>query len=281
MRNKNNEVFTSCKVCKSETTSINKKYNLIQCSSCKLVFAETIFSNTDFETTYNKLYNLSSQYAIHQKEFDKLKDNSNHNIGRSKLKIINYLSERKVNKICEIGAGVGIVANYLKNKKKDYVGVELDTKTVEKAQSLGLNIKNGDFSIIGNFPDKFEAIIAFEVIEHLQDLDLFFKIITEKLDDGGYLGFTVPNYDKRKNYRNFGEKIYQSGPPIHLNFFTKESIENIAQLYDYEVIFCKPKKFPYLNLKKKDTIIGVFKALFSKYYGSTLMCVIRKMYGTH
>lgn len=279
MKNINNEVFTSCKVCKSEINTVNKKYNLIQCSSCKLVFSEKIFSTEDFESTYNKLYNLSGQYATHQKEFDNLKDNVKRNIGRPKLRIIDYLFDKKVHKICEIGAGVGIVANYLKNKKKEYVGVELDKKTVEKAQSLNLNIQHGDFSIIKNFPDKYDAIIAFEVIEHLQDLDYFFKIITEKLVDGGYLGFTVPNYDKRKNYKNPGDKIYQSGPPIHLNYFTIESIRNIAKLDQYEVVFCEAKKFPYLNWKNRDTYKFIFKALLNQYYGSTLMCVIQKKNG--
>lgn len=280
MRNTNKQFYTSCKVCNAQISTINEKYSLIKCSNCKLVFCQTIFSSEDFEKTYNNLYNVSNQYETHQKEYEKLQNNVNFTIGRPKLKVINYLFERKVNKICEIGAGVGIVAHYLKKKQKDYIGVELDIKTVEKAQSLGLNIKNGNFSIIKNFPDKYEAIIAFEVIEHLQDLDLFFKVVIEKLDEGGYLGFTVPNYDKRKNYKNSEEKIYQSGPPIHLNFFTIESIHKIAKFYQFEVVFCEAKKFPYLNLKNKDTYKGIFKALFNKYYGSTLMCLIKKSYGT-
>lgn len=276
LKNSNKEVFTSCKVCNSTISSINKKFELVACSNCKLVFSEKIFSNDDFEVTYNKLYNDSLQYNTHQEEFEKLKNNTKFNVGRPKHKILNYLFANNVKKICEIGAGVGIIANYLKNKNSDYIGIELDKKTVEKAQSIGLNIKKGDFSLISSFEEKFDAIIAFEVIEHLQDLNLFFTIITEKLNNKGYLGFTVPNYEKRKNYKNPGDKIYQSGPPIHLNFFTIESIHQIAKIYNFDVVFCDAKKFPYFNWKNIQTYKHIVKALLSNYYGSTIMCVIQK-----
>lgn len=279
MQNNNKKTFTSCKVCSSSINLINKKHELVECTNCKLVFSKIIFTDEDLIKTYNNLYNNTSQYDTHQKEFEKLKNNVTLNIGKPKLKIIKYLLHKNIKKVCEVGAGVGIVANYFKNKKVDYLGIELDEKTVNKAQSIDLNIQNGDFSLLKSSNKKLDAIIAFEVIEHLQDLDLFFNIVSEKLIDNGYLGFTVPNYQKRNNYKNPNDKIYQSGPPIHLNFFTIESIKNIAELYKYEIVFCEAKKFPYFNWKRKDTYKHILKALLNNYYGSTIMCVIKKKNG--
>lgn len=270
------QMYTTCKICKSSINKVNTKHNLSQCTHCALVFCENLFTNEHFEKTYNALYNDTSQYKAHQKEFENLKNKTPLHVGRPKKRILSYLLENDVKSFCEIGAGVGVVASYLLNKSVAYTGIELDKKTVEKAQSLGLNIQNGDFSMLHLLEDKFDAVVAFEVIEHLQDLDLFFKLVYSKLSDIGYLGFTVPNYDKRKNYKNPGNHIYQSGPPIHLNFFTIESIAKIAPLYNFHVVFCEAKKLPYLNLGNLKTYTDILKAGINRYHGSTLMCVLQK-----
>ncbi len=268
--------FTKCKVCDSEIELINQKFNLVKCTACKLIFTKTFFSEEDFIATYNQLYNDSLQYNTHQKEFEKLKKGTNINIGKPKLKILKYLLKNDVNNICEIGAGVGIVANFLKKKKVNYFGIELDKETVCKARSINLNIVEGDFSTLNNVDECFDAIVAFEVIEHLQDLKLFLQIAFEKLESQKYLGFTVPNYDKRMNYSKPGDNIFQSGPPIHLNFFTIESIKNIASQYDFEIIFCKAKRFPYFNWNKSSTYKFFLMSLFGRFNGATLQCVMIK-----
>lgn len=268
--------FLLCKVCNSGVTLLNVKYNLVKCEQCKLVFCKTIFSEQDFVETYNRLYNDTLQYNKHQKEFEKLQKNEFIHIGRPKLKILKYLFKNNIKRICEVGAGVGIVASYLKNKNVDYIGIELDKVTVDKAQSINLNIINGDFSRLNQIDGKFDAIIAFEVIEHLQDLNLFFQMASKKLEINSFLGFTVPNYDKRMNYKNVGDKIYQSGPPIHLNFFTVESIKIIANHFGFEIALCEAKRFPYFNWKKIDTYKFFIKSVFGKFNGATLQCVLIK-----
>lgn len=268
--------FLNCKICQSKIEKINEKYNLAKCSSCELIFSKSIFSEEEIVTTYDMLYNKTSQYENHGKEFSKLKENKSVSIGRPKSKVLNYILKNNIDTIVEIGAGVGIVANYLKNNKVSYLGFELDSNTAKKAKSLGLNIEEGDFSNLDNLKDGIDAIVAFEVVEHLQDLNLFFELIEKKIKSKGFFGFTVPNYHKRLNYKSNSDKIYQSGPPIHLNFFTKESIENIAKIYNFDIEFCEVKKFPYLNLNKFDTYKFFLMAMFGKFHGATIMCVLRK-----
>src|SRR5690606_16633268 len=121
-----------------------------------------------------------------------------------------------------------------------------------------------------------DIILAFEVFEHLQDLDLLFKILEKKVKPHGHIGFTVPNYNKYLNYKNHNHKIYQSGPPIHLNFFTVESLQNVAKIYGFEIIFCYEKKYPYFNWKKKETYCHILKAIIGNYRGSTIIAIFKK-----
>lgn len=156
------------------------------------------------------------------------------------------------------------------------MGIEIDVKTVERAKKASLNIIQGDFKILKDIDEKFDSILAFEVMEHIQDLEELFTIATTKLQQNGYLGFTVPNYNKRLNYIGGHEKNYQSPPPIHLNFFTIESLKNIAEFYNFKVNFCVEKRFPYFNWNKIETYKHIIKALLGNYRGSTIIAVFQK-----
>lgn len=268
--------FKVCKVCNSDFQTVNTKHQLVCCINCNLVFSKRQFTDDEFVETYNRLYNTSNQYKVHIKQYEDLLSGKHINIGYLKKKVLKLLLENNVKKVAEVGAGIGMVGHYLNGKKVDYLGIELDAETSLRAQKLNLNVIQGDFKCLDTFEEKFDAIVAFEVMEHLQDLDAYFKIIQNKIKVGGFLGFTVPNYDKRLNYTNPKDNLYQSGPPVHLNFFTIKSLNAIALRYGFSVILCYEKKFPYFTWKKITTYKFFFKALFSKYYGSTLIGIWQK-----
>lgn len=268
--------YKKCKVCNSEIKSINNKFDLVECVNCELVFCKNIYSQETFIKVYNRLYNQTLQYNTHIKESEFLLENKNIRIGNVKLKILKYLIQKKVNCVSEIGAGVGLVANYFKSKGITYQGIELDSKTVERAKVAGFNIVEGDFKVLNELSETQDAVVAFEVIEHLQDLNELFLILQKKVKQNGYFGFTVPNYNKRLNFKNPSNKIYQSAPPIHLNFFTVKSIENISSYYGFEVIFCKEKKYPYFLKNKLDTYKNFIKGFFGHYRGPTIMAILKK-----
>lgn len=270
------EEYKTCKVCNSEIKPINTKYDLVKCDGCKLVFCKNKYSDQTFINVYDELYNQTKQYDTHIKESESLIEEKQPAIGLVKLKVLKFLIKQKINSVAEIGAGVGIVAKYFQSKNKQYNGIELDLKTVKRAQKAGLNIKNGDFKDLNNLPDLQDAVVAFEVIEHLQDLNELFLIFQERIKSKGYFGFTVPNYNKRLNFNNPGNKIYQSPPPIHLNFFTVESLRNISDFYGFDVVFCVEKRFPYFIRNSRKTYKNFIRGFFGKYRGPTIMAVIQK-----
>jgi 2-polyprenyl-3-methyl-5-hydroxy-6-metoxy-1,4-benzoquinol methylase len=269
--------YQSCKICSSHISIINKRYNLVQCNSCHFIFCNEIFSEKTLVKTYDDLYNNTSQYEKHQVEFVGLSQHKDIKLGWGKKEVLRYLLQQDVHEICEVGAGVGLVGNHLKSLNNiQYTGIEFDEKTAAKAQSLGLNVISGSFEKLSNFPAKFDAVIGFEVLEHLQDLKNFLELTHGCLKPGGFLGFSVPNYSKIKNYRLGTDKLYQDKPPIHLNFFSEENITLILQQAGFEIAVLKVKKLPYLNLKLKETYRLIYRALIGRFEGPTIVCVARK-----
>ena len=274
--------YSNCKICSGDTKIINETYQLIECNHCSLIFSENIFSQDEFVKVYDELYNRAdSSYQRHSKdEFEKLKD-GDVQIGKNRSGLVNrnIIKNNNCKSVLEIGSGIGLVGSYIKLKAPliVYKGIELDTEAYLKSKSLGLDTFNGDFQIISKFDETFDVIMLWEVIEHLQDLNLFLELAYSKLNKGGKILLSTPNYDKIYNYpERDKDALYQNEPPIHLNFFTKRNINAIFKMKGFSSIEVRVKKFPYLEKNIIRFTKNYIKALLGKYNGPTLYLVAQK-----
>lgn len=274
--------YILCKVCGGKVNLLNQKYDLLQCYNCKLIFCSKIYTQSEFITLYDELYNKDNpkynSYSV--EEYDMIVENKKIKIGFYRSRFLKrYVLNGKCSSVLEIGSGIGLLGTYIRKKKKkiNYMGVEIDKKAFEKSQDLKLNTINADFTEIDKIEESFDVIMLWEVLEHLQDLGLFMELAHKKLNSNGKIILSTPNYEKILNYPE-GEKetIYQDGPPIHLNFFTKESIKTIFELNYFENCKVKVKKFPGFEVKNYNFYKNIVKAIFNKFYGSTIFLVATK-----
>lgn len=277
------KMYSKCKFCNSNYNLKLEKYNLVECESCKLIFCKKQFSQKEIENVYDFLYNKKgdSHYDMHSKEeFTKLKDGKIPNIGYNRKRFIDKCIINKSNSVLEVGSGIGLIGSYLKSKGVlDYLGLEIDYNTYKKSKELGLNTTHADFSYMKNINKNFDIIMLWEVLEHIQDLGLFLKLAMDKLKTKGVLLFSVPNFKKIHNYDSVltGDNLFQDEPPIHLNFFTKESLSNILTQKGFFVNNIYVKRTPYLNFKSAHFYKMLYKSIHSKYQGSTIYVMATKL----
>ena len=270
------EKFKRCKVCDSPVELENSKFNLVKCKSCNLVFCNSIFSEDEFIRVYDKLYNSGpkSQYQVHSTTEINEMQSGKLKIGYNRKNLISKTINDR-DRVLEIGSGNGLVGLYLKQKFENiiYKGIEIDHKIATRAQSFGLDILNDDFRVIKGFTDKFDVIMMWEVLEHIQDLNLCLELLKNVLNKDGTLLLSVPNYEKRLNYKNNNNKLFQSGPPIHLNYFTIDSLRKIFKLYGFKNIKIREKSMPYFNLKDPNFYSLLQRKLKGKFHGPTLYLI--------
>ena len=269
-------MVNKCKFCGGEIRVVNVTYDLVECLSCYLIFSKKIFSQDELQKVYDHLYNDDKpKYRTHSIfEYEQLKKGIT-KVGYNRNRLIKkYINNSS--KVLEIGSGIGLMGCFIQRNypNSSYTGVEIDEKVNDKARSFGLNVHQGDFSVIGNFKNKFDIVLMWEVLEHIQDLKKCLSLISSKLTKGGLFIFSVPNYNKKFNYNFPGDKIFQDGPPIHLNFFRKKSIQKFFETEDFEILSFRKKRLPYFNIKSFKQMF--LKVLLGKYEGPTLFCVIRK-----
>jgi SAM-dependent methyltransferase len=264
-----------CKACLSpELNPVNLLDTtcLLECVDCGLISDHLRYTNDELKRLYADIYNLTSvtrTYDEHEKDFKNKLENPDYTIRlgwhrKRALSIINNDNNKDIS-IFEFGAGIGAMYSHL--KEFDYSSIEFDASTVKK--NLILNPKNnvieGDICN-HQFNEKFNYIIAFEVLEHVSDLQKALSNIKNGLKPKGLFIFSVPNFYKYDRLKN--NKLHQEPPPVHLNFFHIGNERFFNQMgFKVESIQCKP--YPALRGLKRHFIPFLSGNFTQK--GSTLL----------
>lgn len=108
--------------------------------------------------------------------------------------------EKPVPTICELGCGVGWLANELR-VFGDVTAVDWSPEGVRIAEQRwhGINFETAD--ILKYRPDNaFDVVVSSEVIEHIEDKESFMNTVAYLLRDGGFFIITCPNGSVKKYY---------------------------------------------------------------------------------
>ncbi|MFQ3576128.1 MAG: methyltransferase domain-containing protein [Cytophagales bacterium] len=125
-------------------------------------------------------------------------------------------------KILELGCGEGRGAKILHNISHNYTGVDKISQVIEtlrkKYNDSSYNFICDNIPPLKNFnSDSFDTIVAFQVIEHIKDDELFLKEIHRVLKPGGIALITTPNIKKTLS-RN----------PWHIREYTSEQLKTLG-----------------------------------------------------
>lgn len=170
-----------------------------------------------------------------------------------------FLKETDI--VLDVPCGSGYGTNIISRKVKRVIGIDISKEAIRHAEEF-FQLKNIDF-IVDNMENlkngllkniKFDVIVSFEGIEHIEKQDLFLNFISEKLKKNGCLIISTP----RKPH----------GSPFHKVEHTLESFEKllskrfiIEKMFGqiYTDIFDMNKKFENPNNYNKFNFIAVCK----------------------
>jgi 2-polyprenyl-3-methyl-5-hydroxy-6-metoxy-1,4-benzoquinol methylase len=167
--------------------------------------------------------------------------------------------------LLEIGAGTGAFANAMKEKDWKVTALEPDELTRKRAKD-NYNLEVLPIEALYNLPEKsFDVITLWHVLEHVHDLNGYFKAIYKLLKTNGRLIIAVPNYT------SFDARFYKSfwaayDVPRHLYHFTPKSMANLCNRYRFKIVETKPMWFDsfYVSLLsekyRKSGYLGIVRA---------------------
>jgi len=199
------------------------------CQNCDFSFVNPMPSEKTLNKFYETVYRSEGRppYLVGQNYEDQKK----HYLEDKNLSYLLYLSSlidlKKINSLYDFGGGDGDLGFALKKKFR-----HLNLFCTENDSYCERILNDRGYKNLKNFEEikqKFDLITTTHSLEHLSDINSIFKKFGEILNNKGYIFFEVPNCTKE----------YWNGRPYdspHLLFYTKKSIEKLANLHGYEFI---------------------------------------------
>lgn len=252
-----------CIICKQpiaieklNSTSVyvtNKDYgcclDMIKCEDCNLVQVKYELNPNDIIKLYSGMEDkeyLESAYSRGVSNYQQI------------IPILrDHLS--KSARILEIGSGSGALVSLLRKEFLNTVGIEPSSYFCNYAKKkYDIDIKNMPFELLG-LDEKFDAIVALDVIEHVVSPSELLELMQSILNDKGIVIIVTPNKDSFFA-KIMGKRWWHIRPP-HLFYFGDKSFNFLAEKYGFSVI---SKKFFYWNLSFCYLLDSVQKLLVGK-----------------
>jgi 2-polyprenyl-3-methyl-5-hydroxy-6-metoxy-1,4-benzoquinol methylase len=192
---------------------------------------EQVYDHTDKESGYNRY--------LHYAETVKAQSDPLSFLVREEMvyfPIQRYLQQTKQKlDILEVGCGYGYLTYAMRQAGHACVGIDISVAAIGAAEkAFGDHFAAIDLELFATqASNKFDLIVATELIEHLQNPEKFLKECKQLLRPKGVLIITTPNRD----YYPL-QSIWQTElPPIHFLWASQQGISSLAQKQGLSVQF--------------------------------------------
>jgi SAM-dependent methyltransferase len=184
------------------------------CSLCDLRYFDNGFAGP--EEMYRQLETLPWYYLEYKPEFDI----AVRNLGGAE-------------RILEIGAGAGAFGR-LVSPQTTYVGLEFNASAAGQAVASGLDVRTESVAKhLASAPEAYDAVVSFQVMEHVAAVGDFIRECRSCLRPGGRLIVSVPAHD---GFIGSELNSILDLPPHHLTQWSDKCLSEIAGLFDLTLL---------------------------------------------
>jgi SAM-dependent methyltransferase len=188
-----------------------ESYRMVACRRCGLQYAEPLVNPGS--NWYGLAYRALSLYPEHRWEFDRVIESLG--IG---------------DRVAELGCGSGRFMSACVLSGVPCKGFDFSPAAVSACNELGLTAELLDLSRCDSFVNSreshFTKVVAFHVLEHLDDPAWFFRAAAASTVSNAEVLVSVPS--DRRTSRVYGEADFLDQPPHHLTRWTRESLERVG-----------------------------------------------------
>ena len=238
---------TSCPVCHSEEPRfLFEGWDLqfgypdpayvYQCRDCEHVFVAGSLTPEQLTDMYTNYY-PRADFNVDNYEPHKEKSGFLHWLDGEEGFAFRHIPKNV--RILDIGCGYCETLGYHKARGCDVHGVEADENTRKIAERYGFNVEIGLFDPKKYEPESFDYITLDHVLEHVIDPLAFLNDVNKVLKPGGKIVALFPNPRAFSRFF-FGRHWTQWHLPFHRHFFSRRSLEILAEQsgHEIEVIKC-------------------------------------------
>jgi SAM-dependent methyltransferase len=136
------------------------------------------------------------------------------------------LPYRGTGRLLDVGCGPGRLLQELRDQGWDVHGLDFSAVAVERACSVGLDVRHGDLLTAGFKSDEFDVVLFNHSLEHVYDPAATLREALRILKPGGAVVVYLPNAGSAEAAL-FGRWWVVWDPPRHLYHFTKHTLARL------------------------------------------------------
>ena len=192
---------------------------------------------------------------------------------KNNINLIKTIKSLKPKSVCDVGCGPGFLLSSLKIKNK--VGIEIDHLAAKNASKF-CKIYNIDLDKNFNINEKFDLVVCYHIIEHIQNPIVFIKNIKKIMKKDSFLIIGTPDFDSAmaRHYKNKYRLLHDQ---THISLFSLDSMSRLLRDMNFKI---KKIDFPYFDTEyfnKKNLLKLLHNEKVSPpFYGSFMTFVVKK-----
>jgi SAM-dependent methyltransferase len=213
--------------------------------------------------------------------------------GDGHFKLIKRFLPKKNNiRVLDLGAARGQLSRRFEeiakktNKTFSYTGLELSKEQVKQAKKEEIRVLHANLNKKFPLKEKFDFIIASEIIEHVYDTDLFLQEVHRVLEDGGVFIMTTPNIAALGARIKFLFGIRPAAIDIavqdtsgHIHGFTVADLKWLCERNNFRLSYYTGIDFWLPWMSVRTPVLGAFCLLLAQTFptlSANLFCVCKK-----
>lgn len=168
---------------------------------------------------------------------------------------------QETDSVLEIGCGNGAFAQ--KINVQNYVGLELSEKAQEMTTKKGFTVLQESIEKhAASNSQQYDVVCAFQVLEHIADVQSFIQACIQCLKPGGLLVYSVPSADSF--YALLTNNLLNI-PPHHVTWWSDKSLAYVAEFFNLNLLSIHHEKLAHVH--KKSYISYILIQSFKKFFG--------------
>ncbi len=222
-----------CTICADPMRQLwpSNGHRYFECPRCQFVRVAPIPQSEVLRDYYDKSYEVDREgYRRNVRKH-----------GRRDLEFLEKLNG--TGRMLEVGSSWGFFLDGARIRGWQVQGIELSDSAVRWAnERFGLNVTCGTIEDI-LLPEEtaFDVVVAWHVIEHVQDPMSFLKTVRHRLRPGGLLALRTPNIRSLPARLN-GWAWHWVGAPAHLSLFSSRSLRLAVERAGFSVRHCATRR---------------------------------------
>lgn len=209
---------------------------VVQCKNCKFAFINPKPKDDLILALYDSSYFSADSQIGFENYFSDEAQQSMLAVSKMRLRVLEESGISIDGKVLEVGCATGELCHILHDKGLNVTGIDIAESAITEARFRYENI-SFQVGIINDIHSevKYDAILAYEVIEHLSNPDAFFRKASMLLEVGGFLCLTTPNFECVESV-GVDRWLGFSTSLEHLCFFSATTIDILGSKHGMHVV---------------------------------------------